>query len=117
MKILITGSNGQLGTTFKNFQNDNFDYIFCTKKDLNFLDKSKIETILGYINPQIIINCSAYTAVDDAENNEKLAYTINYEAIDIISKWCKDNGVFSYIFLLITCLMELKKYHTLKMKA
>ena len=40
MKILITGSNGQLGTTFKNFQNNNFDYKFCTKKDLNFLDKS-----------------------------------------------------------------------------
>ena len=32
MKILITGSNGQLGTTFKNFQNDNFDYIFVPKK-------------------------------------------------------------------------------------
>ena len=94
MKILITGSNGQLGTTFKNFQYNNFDYTFCTKKDLNFLNKSKIETILGYINPQIIINCSAYTAVDDAEKNEKFAFTINYEAVDIISKWCKNNGVF-----------------------
>ena len=62
---------------------------FVIKKYLNFLNKSKIETVLNNINPEIIINCSAYTAVDDAENNEKSAYIINYEAVDIISKWCK----------------------------
>ena len=53
MKILITGSNGQLGTTFKNFQMIILIIYFAPKKDLNFLNKSKIETILGYINPKL----------------------------------------------------------------
>lgn len=94
MKILITGSNGQLGKTFKHNKIKSFSYTFCNKDDLNFLDKDKITQILNNIKPQIIINCAAYTAVDEAENNERLASIINFEAVDIISKWCKENQVF-----------------------
>ena len=94
MKVLITGSTGQLGTTFKYFNSKDFEYIFCNKKELDFLNKNNIVTVLRKINPEIIINCSAYTGVDDAENNKEIANIINFEAVDIISKWCKNNGVF-----------------------
>ena len=94
MKILVTGSNGQLGKTFKHNKFNSFDYTFCSKENLNFLDKNKIIHTLNNIKPQIIINCAAYTAVDEAEKNESLASIINFEAVEIISKWCKQNQVF-----------------------
>lgn len=94
MKILITGSNGQLGKTFKHNKINSFSYTFCNKDNLNFLNKDKITRILNNIKPQIIINCAAYTAVDEAENNELQASIINFEAVDIISKWCRQNQVF-----------------------
>tara|TARA_X000000950_G_scaffold287842_1_gene401900 strand:- start:2041 stop:2907 length:867 start_codon:yes stop_codon:yes gene_type:complete len=94
MKILVTGSDGQLGKTFRYNKASFFNYTFCNKEDLNFLDQDKILNVLSNINPQIIVNCAAYTAVDDAEKNENLASKINFEAVDIISKWCKQNGAF-----------------------
>ena len=94
MKILVTGSNGQLGKTFQNNSVNLYNYIFCDKNDLNLLDKDKIKNLLNKINPQIVINCAAYTAVDDAENNENIASAINFEAVEIISNWCNANGSF-----------------------
>ena len=47
---------------------------------------------LSNINPTVIINCAAYTNVDKAETEIKLANTINYKAVDIISKWTNENN-------------------------
>ena len=94
MKILVTGSNGQLGKTFQNNNVNLNNYIFCTKNDLNFLDKDKIKNVLNKTNPQVVINCAGYTAVDNAENNENIAAAINFEAVEIISKWCNENSSF-----------------------
>lgn len=93
MKILVTGSKGQLGSEIKFLSTDhNYDFVFI---DLDELNLSKTETILPYlskINPEFIINCAAYTAVDKAEDEPDLAALINDKAPAIIANFCKESG-------------------------
>jgi len=89
MKVLIIGSDGQLGLEIKKISNsfDSLSWIFSTIKTLDLLRLETINSFLNNINPTVIVNCAAYTNVDKAETEPKLANTINYKAVDIISKW------------------------------
>lgn len=76
MKILITGANGMLAKAVKEELKEN--ELVCT--DVEELDITNLEAVRLYtkkVKPDYIINCAAYTAVDKAEEQEKLAYKIN----------------------------------------
>ena len=94
MKVLVIGSDGQLGLEFQNFSNsyNSLSWVFSTIKTLDLLKLDTISFFLNNINPSVIVNCAAYTNVDKAETESKLANTINYKAVDIISKWTNENN-------------------------
>jgi dTDP-4-dehydrorhamnose reductase len=94
MKVLVIGSEGQLGSEFKNISKnyDNILWLFSTIKVLDLTNLNSINDYLNNINPTVIINCSAYTSVDKAETESKLADFINHKAVDIISRWTSDNN-------------------------
>ena len=94
MKVLVIGSNGQLGLEFQKISNsyDSLSWFFSTIKTLDLLKLDSISSSLNDISPSVIINCAAYTSVDKAETESKLANTINYKAVDIISRWTSDNN-------------------------
>ena len=94
MKVLVIGSGGQLGLEFQKISNsyDSLSWVFSTIKTLDLLKLDTISSFLNDINPSVIINCAAYTSVDKAETESKLADTINYKAVDIISRWTSDNN-------------------------
>ena len=94
MKVLVIGSDGQLGLEFQKISNsyDSLSWIFSTIKTLDLLKLDTISSFLNDINPSVIINCAAYTSVDKAETESKLADLINHEAVDIISRWTSDNN-------------------------
>ena len=94
MKVLVIGSEGQLGLEFQKISNsfDSLSWIFSTIKTLDLLRLETINSFLNNINPTVIVNCAAYTNVDKAETEPKLANTINYKAVDIISKWTSENN-------------------------
>jgi dTDP-4-dehydrorhamnose reductase len=94
MKVLVIGSDGQLGLEFQKISNsyDSSSWIFSTTKTLDLLRLETINFFLNNINPSVIVNCAAYTNVDKAETEPKLANTINYKAVDIISKWTSENN-------------------------
>jgi len=89
MKVLLIGSDGQLGLEFQKISKSysSLSWIFSTIKTLDLLRLETINSFLNNINPTVIVNCAAYTNVDKAETEHKLANTINYKAVDIISKW------------------------------
>jgi dTDP-4-dehydrorhamnose reductase len=94
MKVLVIGSDGQLGLEFQKISNsyDSLSWVFSTIKTLDLLRLETISFFLNNVNPSIIVNCAAYTNVDKAETEPKLAKTINYMAVDIISKWTSENN-------------------------
>ena len=94
MKILVTGSNGQLGYELKNnpLIKNNFDWLFTGRQSFNISDLNNINIYLDISKPDIIINCAAYTSVDKAEDDFEFANIVNHKAISIIAKWCNDNN-------------------------
>ena len=94
MKVLVIGSDGQLGLEFQKISNsyDSLSWVFSTTKTLDLLRLDIINSFLNNINPSVIINCAAYTSVDKAETESRLANIINFKAVDIISKWSSNNN-------------------------
>ena len=93
MKILVTGKNGQLGSELFDLQAQYpmFEFVFTDRTQLNLEDLEQISTQLNEIKPDVIINAAAYTAVDQAENNQFLCETINHLAVNEIAKWANSH--------------------------
>lgn len=93
-KILITGGNGQLGSELRLLSkvNTQFEWIFTDYQELDLCNLEKLETELTKINPQIIINCAAHTAVDRAESEFELSNVLNHQSVAVLAKWSEANG-------------------------
>jgi len=94
-KILVTGANGQLGSEIKElaFQYPHFDFIFTDIADFPLDNTQEIVANFNQIQPDIVINCAAYTAVDKAEEDQATADAINHLAIGTLATLCHDSGV------------------------
>ena len=79
MNVLITGSNGQLGSEIRDLQGryDNLKLIFKDLPELDICDYEKVSDFVVKNNVKAIINCSAYTAVDRAEEDSDTARKVN----------------------------------------
>ena len=93
-KILITGANGQLGSELNVLSTTyaQFEWVFTDWQELDLCDLENLNQNISNINPQIIINCAAHTAVDKAETEFELSDILNHQSIAIIAKWSKENN-------------------------
>ena len=93
MKILVTGGKGQLGCEINKLSsNYNYDWLFSDNDIFDLSDLKNINVFLDKYIPDIIINCAAYTAVDNAEVDFENANTINHKAVELIAKWSNNNN-------------------------
>jgi dTDP-4-dehydrorhamnose reductase len=88
VKILVTGSKGQLGNEIRVLAEDypDFDFLYTDIDELDITDQLKVDVFFATNQPQVIINCAAYTAVDKAESDEATAYLINATAVENLSR-------------------------------
>lgn len=94
MKLMILGSGGQLGKELSyGLQNNNELYAF-NKDQLDITDFEKLATLIEKINPKIIINCAAYTSVENSEKFKKEAYKVNHEAVKFLAQECHKRDIF-----------------------
>lgn len=93
MKILVLGSNGQLGRCLADqFSGSDYETIFTSRADLDIADLSGAKDKITKLRPDLIINASAYTAVDKAEKDRDVAYLINHVAVANIAQICAELG-------------------------
>jgi len=94
VKVLVTGSKGQLGSEIKAISTlfPTLGFIFTDIEELNIADSKAVNDIIGKEKPSFVINCAAYTAVDKSETETELATTLNSIAPGIIADACKVNG-------------------------
>ncbi len=112
MRILVTGSNGQLGNEIRVLAKSypDLEFIYTDIGELDITNLLAIEAFCAANQPHIIINCAAYTAVDKAETDERIAFLINATAVENLSKSAAAFGALmihissDYVFDGKTCL-------------
>jgi dTDP-4-dehydrorhamnose reductase len=88
--ILILGDSGQLGTAFRSILGS--DALYLDQPDI---DLSQVNTVYERVSadqPELIINCAAYTAVDRAESEPEIARAINADAVREMARAAGDMG-------------------------
>jgi dTDP-4-dehydrorhamnose reductase len=93
--ILVTGGSGQLGQCLKSvvtLKEQHFNYIFLNSKELDIADAHQLKAVFDHYKPVYCINCAAYTAVDQAEEDEQNAYKINTHAVKELALLCSERS-------------------------
>lgn len=82
MNILVTGSNGQLGTHMRLLApRSKHTWMMTDVAELDITSKEAVSTFVNLHNIQLIVNCAGYTNVDRAESDEATALRVNAEAV------------------------------------
>ncbi len=92
MKILITGGKGQLGQDVTTLLEKKHTVICCSSKELDIGNRLMVEKAFTNHRPEIIINCAAYTAVDNCETEKELAWRVNAVGPENLALSCEATG-------------------------
>lgn len=97
--ILITGSNGQLGSELRNLLDSRDISYVATTKELDITDKDLVSRYVKELNPSVIYHCATYTAVDNAEDiGREDNHKVNAEGTRNLALAAKECGAtFVYI--------------------
>ena len=91
-KILVTGSNGQLGMELQELSKSitGYEFLFTDRKTFSLENEDQMREFFQTNKPDYCINCAAYTDVDGAETNVQLANSINNDAVGFLAKLSKE---------------------------
>lgn len=92
MKVLITGSSGQLGNRLILTKPKNVNLIITNRSSLDLTNAEQCYYSINKFKPDFIINCAAYTNVDKAEDERSKANSINSEAPKIFAEALNEYG-------------------------
>jgi dTDP-4-dehydrorhamnose reductase len=90
--ILLTGKTGQLGSELNRLLPKLGEVIAPERNQLDLREPEKIRQVMRNVNPRLVINAAAYTAVDAAETDEANALAVNAEAPRLLAEEAKTLG-------------------------
>ncbi|MCX6052186.1 MAG: dTDP-4-dehydrorhamnose reductase [Campylobacterales bacterium] len=93
LNVLVTGSNGQLGSEIKELACGNETFFFTDRATLDITNPKTIKEFIEKNSIDTIINCAAYTAVDKAESDIESADKINHLAVKYLAQISKEKNI------------------------
>lgn len=94
MIYLVTGAGGQLGRDWcTELEKRGVKVTGLNSEKLDISDKVALEKKLREISPDVVVNCAAYTKVDQAENDRTKAFLVNETAVRNLGQLCSDYGI------------------------
>lgn len=92
MKTLIVGGKGQLGRGLAATAPAGAEIISHDVDSLDITNRAAVEAMVAEVQPQLLLNAAAYTAVDKAEGDEAAAAAVNATAVGILADAARDAG-------------------------
>lgn len=92
MKILLTGSSGQVGYELERSLQGLGEVVAVDRSRMDLVDLDQVRAVIRAVQPGLIVNPAAYTAVDKAESEPELAFRINAEAPGVMAEEAKKLG-------------------------
>jgi len=92
MKIVILGGKGQLGSDCTKVLNETHDVMSVDLDELDITDVSQVEAVAGNFGADVIVNCAAFTKVDECESKKDLACKVNIEGPGNLAVAAKKEG-------------------------
>ncbi len=92
MKLLVIGRRGQLGWELVRSLAPLGHVIACDRNEADLAKPDRLPALIADIEPDVVVNAAAYTAVDKAESEVAIASTINAEAVGVLAKATRDSG-------------------------
>lgn len=93
MRVLITGAHGQVGHELMRLVPEGFEAIGMGSAELDIADAAQVAAVVERVQPQLIINAAAYTAVDKAESEPERAYAVNRDGVVYLAAAAERLGV------------------------
>ena len=93
MRLLVTGRNGQIGWELVRSLAPLGTVIACSRDQADLSRPESLRGLIERARPDVIVNAAAYTAVDKAESEERIASTVNGDAVYELAKTSRDVGV------------------------
>lgn len=91
MKVLVTGVKGQLGyDVVKELEKRGLKAVGVDIEEMDITDAASVDAVIKEANPDAVIHCAAYTAVDAAEDNVELCRKVNADGPRNIARVCKE---------------------------
>lgn len=93
MKIVVTGSRGQLGQDMVGVLSKTHEVIGLGRVEMNLEDLGAINGTLAAIAPDVVVHCGAYTKVDLAEDERDRCWSVNVEATRQIAEYVSERRI------------------------
>ncbi|MCW0982261.1 dTDP-4-dehydrorhamnose reductase [Agrobacterium sp. BT-220-3] len=93
MRLVVTGKNGQVVSALQALGNDNLEIVPLGRPELDLARPETVAKAIRDAKPDVVVSAAAYTAVDKAENELDMAFTVNRDGARAVARAASDIGV------------------------
>ncbi len=92
MRIVIVGANGQLGRDSIEILGPKHRVWASDAAEVDITDQAQVQALFAEHQPEVVINCAAFTAVDACESNVEASMAVNARGPELLALSCRDHG-------------------------